>query len=117
MTIETSVDSTDDDDLSSDGVRDRQALRAYHAAARTALSSSSYIPVEAPIQNPALSSAPTNTGSPIPSSQFVGSPIIGPQPLSLAAEAESLSLDDPDAMSFELEHSVNNEGHEGISLL
>ncbi|TGO14606.1 hypothetical protein BPAE_0636g00020 [Botrytis paeoniae] len=111
------VDSSDDDDLSSDGVRDRQALRAYQAT-QTALASSSNIPVGSPILNPELSSVSTHSGSPILYSPFIGSSIVGPQPLSLPAEIESLSLnDDPDAMDFELENSVNNEGYGESSLL
>ncbi|TGO53169.1 hypothetical protein BOTNAR_0303g00110 [Botryotinia narcissicola] len=93
------TDSSDDDDSSDQ-------------AAQTALASSSNVPVSSLILSPEFNSTSTLSGSPILNSPYIGSPIVDPQGLSLPAEAESMNLDaDPVAMDFELENSVNNEGH------
>ncbi|KAF7883971.1 hypothetical protein EAF00_011283 [Botryotinia globosa] len=100
----TTPEASDDDDSSDQ-------------AAQTALASSSNVPVSSLILSPELNSASTLSGSPILNSPYIGFPIVDPQALSLTAEAESMNLDaDPVAMDFELENSINNEGH-GESLL
>ncbi|THV48163.1 hypothetical protein BGAL_0264g00090 [Botrytis galanthina] len=99
------IDSSDDDD-SSDQV------------AQTALASSSNIPVSSQILSPELNSAPTSSGPPILYSPYIGSPTLDPQALVLPAEVESMNLDaDPDAMDFDFENLVNNEGYGESSLL